>query len=146
MKKLILLSITAIFLAIGFLQAQKSSNIHEITTSTKGDSTKEKLIGIWFCKESPVDPDLVAKTYFKILMADGTLVIFNTKDTPMITMKGEWHLKSDNEYVEVIKKSVYPNMVGTENKITVEFIDNNDIITKFLIEGYQYEEKWQKIN
>lgn len=98
-----MLPITFIFLAIGFLQAQ-SSNIHEITTSTKEDSTKEKLIGIWFCKESPVDPDLVAKTIFKILMADGTLVIFNTKDTPRITISGEWHLKSDNEYIEVLSK------------------------------------------
>lgn len=100
-----MLPITFIFLAIGFLQAQ-SSDIHKIASSTKEDSTKEKLIGIWFCKESPVDPDpdLVAKTIFKILMADGTLVIFNTKDTPRITISGEWHLKSDNEYIEVLSK------------------------------------------
>ena len=90
---------------------------------------------------------------FKIISSDGKFTNFNNLGyNAVIGTDGLYHIESDSTYIESIKRSVIPSLVGKDNRLVYKLKDNK-LYIKFFLEknslnqdvNIWIEEIWEKV-
>lgn len=137
-----------------------TSSLFPTNAQSKIDEKSKLLEGIWMLKAErasnrlkmgflPVNPGS-----FKIISTDGKFTNFIMKNfNTFINVDGLFHVESDTVFVESIKRSLNPSLIGKNNKLFFKMEKNNKLYLKWFLEknfldqkiDIWVEEVWEKV-
>lgn len=129
------------------------------TTISAQSVKKADLVGIWqLCNmiDGMLDssPEIKRAPYLKVFSPGGSLtnLMISKEGDVFLTMEGTYEKKSDNSYVEHIKKLLVSSaMDGVDNVMKYEFLNENLMVITFQIvdengETLNCQEVWERVS